>query len=43
MNQEDKEYLKTNLKIDWYYQNGELYLCLILDGEIISKVKFEQY
>jgi len=38
MNQEDKEYLKTNLKIDWYYQNDELYLCLILDGEIISKV-----
>lgn len=38
-----KEYLKNNLKLAWNYQGNKLYLTLSLEGEIISKIKFEQY
>lgn len=43
MTQEDKEYLKTHLKIEWQYYKDELYLCLKLEEEVISKIKFGQY
>ena len=43
----DKEelvnFLSENLKIKWKYEGGELYLLLMLDGKIISKIPFEQY
>lgn len=43
MNQEEiKNYLKDHLNIEWKYYGKEydLYLCLTLDGEVISKVEF---
>lgn len=45
MNPEIKDYISKNLKIDWIYdeKSEKLYLGLILEGEVIDKVKFEQY
>lgn len=45
MNNEIKDYIKKHLKIDWYYDDKtqKLYLGLFLEGEMIDKVKFEQY
>lgn len=45
MNQEIKDYISKNLKIDWIYdeKTENLYLGLILEGKVIDKVKFEQY
>ena len=39
-----KEYLKQSLKIEWRTSSirGDLFICLILDNEIISKIPFEQ-
>ena len=44
MNKEEiKNYLKENLKIDWMYiGDGKLYIVLKLEGEVISKMKFNQ-
>jgi hypothetical protein len=42
MNEEIKDYIKKNLGIDWKYINGKLYIVLLLDGEIISKIRFTQ-
>lgn len=39
-----KDYLKNNLKLDWQYtKDNRLYIVLELEGEIISKIEFEQY
>lgn len=45
MNQEIKDYISNNLKIDWVYdeKTEKLYLGLILEGKVIDKVRFEQY
>ena len=43
MTEKDKEYLKNNLRLAWNYQGDTLYLILSLEGEVISKIKFEQY
>ena len=45
MNQETKDYIANNLKIDWIYdeKTEKLYLGLILEGKVIDKVRFEQY
>lgn len=45
MNQEIKDYISNNLKIDWIYdeKTEKLYLGLILEGKVIDKVRFEQY
>ena len=45
MNSEIKDYILKNLKIDWIYdeKTEKLYLGLILEGEVIDKVRFEQY
>ena len=37
------QFLSENLNIKWKYESGELYLALVLDGKIISKIPFEQY
>lgn len=37
------DYIKNNLKIDWIYNDDKLYLGLIIEGEVIDKVRFEQY
>ena len=37
------DYIKNNLKIDWVHNDDKLYLGLILDGEVIDKVRFEEY
>ena len=42
MNEEIKDYIKKNLDIDWKYINDKLYIVLLLDGEIISKIRFAQ-
>ena len=39
--EEIKNYIKENLKIEWQWNNFEWYICLILDGEVISKIPFE--
>lgn len=42
MDDETKNYLKSNLKLQWQIdKNCNHYLALILEGETISKVKFE--
>lgn len=43
MDEEIKNYLKDNLRIKWHYQSDNLYICLVLGDEIISKMPFEQY
>ena len=40
MNEEIKNYLKDNLRIQWHYQADDLYICLVLGNEIISKMPF---
>ena len=43
MNKEEiKNYLKENLKIDWMYTDNKLYIVLELEGEVISKMRFNQ-
>ena len=42
MTQEDKQYLKDHLKIQWLYDNGDLYIALLFDGEVISRIPFAQ-
>lgn len=37
-----REYIKNNLKLKWEWNDG-YYLCLVLEGEVISKIKFEGY
>ena len=38
-----KDYLKKNLKLDWQYtKDDKLYIVLELEGEIISKIRFNQ-
>lgn len=38
-----KEYLKQALKIQWRHTlNGDLYIVLVLEDEVISKIPFEQ-
>ena len=41
MGNEIKDYLKKNLELEWKWYDYKCYLCLVLDGEVISKVKFE--
>ena len=42
--EELKEYLKNNLSIRWVKKSNEkLYLCLLLEGEEFSNVRFEEY
>ena len=41
--EEIKEYLKNNLKIVWEQERNKLYIALKLEGDIISKIHFEQY
>ena len=41
--EELKQYLKDNLKLTWHYQGDELFLMILLEYEVISKVRFEQY
>ena len=43
LNTEVKNYLKKNLKIQWYHTGEKLYVALKLENEIISKIPFEQY
>ncbi len=45
MNKEEiKNYLKDNLKLVWhYYGPDKLFIELQLEGEIISKLPFEQF
>ena len=39
-----KDYLKEALKIEWRKSiNGDLFICLLLEDEVISKIPFEQY
>lgn len=41
--EEIKQYLKENLKIDWKYEGRDkLYMALILEGDVISKMPFAQ-
>lgn len=44
MNKEElKKYLKDNLQIVWYYNSiDKLFIALTLEGEIISKLPFNQ-
>jgi len=35
-----KECLKSNLKLDWSYAGGKLYLTLCFKGEIIDQLEF---
>ena len=46
MNKEDiKQYLYNNLKIKWLTEGkwgDELYIALVLEGQVISKIPFEQ-
>lgn len=38
-----KDYIKNNLKLDWQYtKDDKLYIVLELEGEIISKIRFNQ-
>lgn len=45
MNKEEevREYIKDNLNIQWRYEGRELFICLVLEGEVVSKIRFEQY
>lgn len=42
MEEKIRQYIKDNLDIDWKEEGDRLYLCLILDGEVISRVRFAQ-
>ena len=38
-----KDYLRKSLKIEWRKSiNGDLFICLLLENEIISKIPFSQ-
>ena len=38
-----KDYLRKSLKIEWRKTiDGDLFVCLLLENEIISKMPFEQ-
>ena len=36
------DYIKNNLKLKWEW-NCDYYICLVLEGEVISKIRFEGY
>ena len=40
-----RDYIKNNLKLKWDNQqwNDDYYICLVLEGEVISKIRFEGY
>ena len=38
-----KDYLRKSLEIEWRKSiNGDLFICLLLENEIISKIPFSQ-
>ena len=37
-----RDYIKDNLKLKWEW-NNDYYICLVLEGEVISKIRFEGY
>ena len=37
-----KQILKQYLELKWKYFGDDLYLCIMFQGEIITKVKFAQ-
>ncbi len=36
-----REYIKDNLKLK-REKNDDYYICLVLEGEVISKIKFDE-
>ena len=43
MNKDEvRDYIKDNLKLDWKYMDGKLYIVLLLEGKIIDKMRFAQ-
>ena len=37
-----RDYIKNNLKLRWEW-NDSYYICLVLEGEVISKIRLEGY
>lgn len=37
-----RDYIKNNLKLKCEWNDG-YYICLVLEGEVISKIRFEGY
>lgn len=36
-----RKYIKDNLKLKVIWDDCKYYICLVLDGEVISKIRFE--